>query len=337
MTQTYMVNRKELVYSWTMKKHDVVALGIAVMDIVAAPVGKTPFEHNKTPVDRVILAPGGDAANQAAHLARLGWRTALCCRLGEDALSRMFAAELSACGVDLSQAAISPESVMTAAVVLVAADGQRSILHRRGNNYDFCINDVDLDVIAGARALTVGSIYGCPKLDEDGLEQILAHAKAHGVMTFADMATDKRGLKLLGLKALLPYIDWFMPSEADSRYLTGGLECEEAARVFLEMGARNVVIKLGERGAYAHAEGFTGYVDAFAINAVDTTGSGDAFCAGLIHSLLRGQGAEEALSFACACGAYNALFMGAAAAALSQSAIEDFIEKTDRLSAGRGR
>ena len=176
-----------------MKNHDVVALGIAVMDILAAPVDKMLFEYDKTPVDSVILAPGGDAANQAAHLARLGWRTALCCRLGDDALSRMFAAELNACGVDLSHAAVSAESVMTAAIVLVAADGQRSILHRRGNNYDFCRDDVDLDIIADARALTVGSIFGCPKMDEDGLEEILIHAKRHDVLTFADMATDKRG------------------------------------------------------------------------------------------------------------------------------------------------
>ena len=90
----------------------------------------------------------------------------------------MFTAELAASGVDLSHATVSPESVMTAALVLVAADGQRSILHRRGNNYDFCRDDVDLNVIADARALTVGSIYGCPKLDEDGMEQILAQAKA---------------------------------------------------------------------------------------------------------------------------------------------------------------
>jgi sugar/nucleoside kinase (ribokinase family) len=325
------------VYSYTMKNYDVVALGIAVMDIVAAPVDKNLFEYNKTPVDSVILAPGGDAANQAAHLARLGWRTALCCRLGEDELSRMFTAELAAGGVDLSHAAVSPESVMTAAVVLVAADGQRSILHRRGNNYDFCREDVDLDVIAGARALTVGSIYGCPKLDEDGLEQILAHAKAHGVMTFADMATDKRGLKLAGIKPLLPYVDWFLPSEAESRYLTDGMDCEEAARVFLDMGVRNVVIKLGARGAYACGEGFAGYVDAFDIDAVDTTGSGDAFCAGLIHSLLSGQGAEEALTFACACGAYNALYRGAAAATLNRFTVENFIRKTGRRLAGGRR
>jgi sugar/nucleoside kinase (ribokinase family) len=156
-------------------------------------------------------------------------------------------------------------------------------------------------------------------------------------MTFADMATDKRGLKLAGIKPLLPYVDWFLPSEAESRYLTDGMDCEEAARVFLDMGVRNVVIKLGARGAYACGEGFAGYVDAFDIDAVDTTGSGDAFCAGLIHSLLSGQGAEEALTFACACGAYNALYRGAAAATLNRFTVEDFIRKTGRRLAGGRR
>jgi len=309
-----------------MKNYDVVALGLAVMDILAAPVDKSLFEHDKTPVNSIILAPGGDAANQATHLARLGWRTALSCRLGNDALSRMFAAEMAAYGVDLSHSATSDESVMTAAIVLVAADGQRSILHRRSNNFDFCIEDVDMDVIADTRVLTVGSIYGCPRLEEDGLEQILVHAKRNGVMTFADMATDKKRQKLNGLQTFLPHIDWFVPSEVDSLHLTDGLGCEDAAQAFLDAGAKNVIIKLGERGAYAHCAGFKGYVPAFSINAVDTTGSGDAFCAGLIHSLLNGRSTAEALEFASACGAYSALCMGAATAKLSQTTITEFIK-----------
>jgi sugar/nucleoside kinase (ribokinase family) len=313
-----------------MKEHDVVALGIAVMDIVAAPVDKMLFEHDKTPVDSIILTPGGDAANQATHLARLGRRVALSCRLGDDALGRMFSVELAASGVDLSHAVVSSQSVMTAAIVLVSEDGQRSILHRRGNNYDFCLSDVDMDVIAGAKALSVGSLYGCPKLEKDGLEQVLIHAKRHGVTTFADMATDKKRQRLDGLKTFLPYIDWFVPSEVDSIHLTDGLGCEDAAQVFLDAGAKNVIIKLGERGAYARCADFTGYIPAFVIDAVDTTGSGDAFCAGLIHSLLNGWRTEEALEFACACGAFSALHMGAATARLSQPVIMDFIRNTNR-------
>ncbi len=330
-----MVTACKLVYICNMSGYDVVALGIAVMDIVAAPADKTLFDQDKTPVESIILAPGGDAANQAADLAKLGRRVALCCRLGDDALGRLFLAELKACGVDLSHAVVSKQSVTSAAIALVSADGQRSILHRRGNNYDFCIGDVDMDVIANARALSVASFYGCPRLEEEGLEQILAHAKGHGVMTFADMASDKKGFRLAGLKPFLPYVDWFLPSEAESLHLTDGLGCADAAQAFLDRGVQNVVIKLGARGVYARCRGFSGYVSAFAIDAKDTTGSGDAFCAGLIHSLLDGQDTEAALEFGSACGAFNALYMGAATAPFSQPVIKEFIERTNRRSAER--
>ena len=316
-----------------MKRYDVTALGLAVMDILASPADKSLFDGEKTPVDSIIVAPGGDAANEAADLARLGRSVALCCRLGGDALGRLFAAEMEASGVDLSHVAVSAESVTTAAIVLVSADGQRNILHRRGNNYDFCIGDVDMGLIANARALTVGSFYGCPKLDEDGMEGILVHAKRHGVTTFADMATDKRGRKLDGIKTFLPYVDWFLPSEADSRHLTEGFSCEDAAKAFSDAGAKNVVIKLGERGAYARCRDYTGYIPAFIVDAKDTTGSGDAFCAGLIHALLDGKGTTEALDFACACGAFNAQYMGAASSQLSPKSIEEFMRTSSRWTA----
>lgn len=318
-----------------MKAYDVVALGIAVMDIAAAPADRELFENDKTTVDSIILSTGGDAANQASDLTRLGRRVALCCRLGGDALGRMFAAEMEARGVDLSHAAMSADSVTSAAVALVAADGQRRILHCSGNNHDFAIGDVDMDVIADTRALSVGSLYGCPRLEEDGMDRVLMHAKRHGAMTFADIATDKKRRMLEGLRSFLPHIDWFLPSEADSRQLTGGMNYKDAAEAFLDAGAKNVVIKLGERGAYARCRDFTGRVPAFDVTARDTTGSGDAFCAGLIHSLLDGKAAEEALEFACACGAFNALYMGAATAPFSEEAVEKLIGSTSRRTAER--
>ena len=317
-------------YIEAMKSFDVITLGIAVMDILARPADRTLFDHQNTKIDDVTVATGGDAANQAADLARLGWRVALSCRLGDDALGRLFQAEMASRGVDVSHVAVSVDSVTSAAIVLVASDGQRSIISRPGNNYDFSFADVDLDLIANARALSIGSLYGCLKLEAEGLEAILAHAKRHGVMTFADMSSDKNGTKLNGIRPFLPYIDWFVPSENDSELLTDGLNVEDAAQVFLDAGAKNVVIKLGPKGAYAHCLGFKGYVPAFDIDAVDTTGSGDAFCAGLIHSLLDGNNAGDALTFACACGAFNALHLGAATAPFSPVAIEYFIRNTPR-------
>ena len=318
-----------------MKSIDVVTMGIAVMDILARPADRTLFDRANTRVEDITLATGGDAANQAADLARLGRRAALSCRLGDDALGRMFLSEMVSRGVDTSHVAVTAQSVTTAAIVLVSPDGQRSILHRPGNNYDFSLADVDLDMIAHARALSVASLYGCPKLEEDGLETVLAHAKRHGLTTFADMASDKKGTKLDGIRPFLPFIDWFLPSDYDSAQLTDGLGPEDAAQAFLDAGAGNVVIKLGARGAYARCRDFTGVVPAYVIDARDTTGSGDAFCAGLIHSLLDGSSTEKAIDFACACGAFNSLYSGAANAPFSREAIGAFMNKIPRRTYGR--
>jgi sugar/nucleoside kinase (ribokinase family) len=236
-------------------------------------------------------------------------------------------------GVDLSHVAVSVESATTTAIVLVSAGGQRNILHCRGNNYDFCIGDVEMDIIANTRVLTVGSFFGCPRLDNDGMEGILAHAKKHNVMTFADMASDKHGRKQAGIKAFLPYVDWFLPSEADSRHLADEFSCEDAAKAFMDAGAKNVVIKLGAHGAYAHCHDFIGYVPAYIVDAKDTTGSGDAFCAGLIHGLLDGKKTSEALKYACACGAFNALYKGATTEHLSVKNIKGFMEHNRRSAA----
>jgi len=325
-----MFKLRHRVYIDSMKKFDVIALGIAVMDILAGPVDPTLFDHDNTRIKDITLATGGDAANQAADLARLGNRVALSCRLGEDALGRMFLSEMTARGVDVSHVAVSAQSVTSAAVVLVSPGGQRNIITRPGNNYDFCLDDIDIGMLKDARALSVGSLYGCLKLEEEGLEAVLARAKQEGLTTFADMSADKRNTKLKGISAFLPYIDWFMPSECESAHLTDGLGEKDAAQAFLDAGAKNVVIKMGERGAYVRSEDFAGYVPAFDIEAKDTTGSGDAFCAGLIHCLLDGSGTEEALAFACACGAFNALYSGAANAPFSPETIRRFIETTRR-------
>lgn len=315
-----------------MKPIDVITLGIAVIDIVARPADRTLFDRANTRIEDITLATGGDAANQAADLAKLGRRTALVCRVGDDSMGRLLLSEIAGTGADVSHVAVSPESVTATAIVLVSQDGQRNIISKRGSNDDFCLADIDLALIQKARALSVGSLFGCAKLEEDGLETVLKQAKQSGVATFADMAADKKGLRLKGIAPFLPYIDWFLPSDYDSTHLTDGLEVADAAKAFMDAGAKNVVIKLGRRGAYACCEGFTGYVPAFDIEAKDTTGSGDAFCAGMIHSLLGGNNAEEALTFACACGAFNALYFGAACAPINSEAIRRFIETTNRSS-----
>ncbi len=289
------------------KKTDVVTLGIAVVDITAYPVDRSIFDHDNTPIDEVMLTPGGDAVNQALFLAGLGRSVRLSCRLGDDFLGHFLAGRLSNAGVNIENMVLSPDSSTSSAIVLVSKTGERNIICKRGSNYDFCLDNVDMDAIANTRALSIGSIYGIPKLEEAGLAEVLQHTKKSGVVTFADMGSDKKNLRLDGVKPFLPFINFFMPSETESIHLTGENNPAKAAVIFKEYGAVGVIIKLGNRGAYADIPGFCGYINPFDINAVDTTGSGDAFCAGFIHGILSSQSSEHSLRFASACGAYNAL------------------------------
>ena len=313
-----------------MKKFDVIALGIAVMDILATPVDKSVFERENTTIDTMLLTPGGDAANQSVHLAKLGMRTALCCRVGRDSLGAMFLDMIAEAGVDLSLAAVSFDSVTSAAIALVASSGARNIIYRRGNNFDFCIDDIDMDALKETRALSIGSLYGMPKLEDDGLLEVIETAARNGAIIFSDMASDKKGLRLGGVLPFLPHIDYFMPSEAESTHLTGQPDCREAAQTFIDAGAKNVIIKLGGRGVYAHCKDYQGFFGPYRIAAKDTTGAGDAFCAGFVRSVLSGADITQALAFASACGAFNSLYLGAAASPISMDAIGAFMAAAPR-------
>ena len=314
----------------TAKKYDVIALGVAVVDMTAYPVDRSLFERDNTPVEKVLLAPGGDAVNQALSLSRLGDRVSLCCRLGDDSLGRFVLGEISGAGVKPENITLSADSVTSCAIVLVSKDGERNILCSKGNNYDFCISDINMDAIADTRALSVGSIYGIPKLEENGLTDVLSCAKKHGAVTFADMGSDKKDQRLDGLKPLLPYIDFFMPSDTESVHLTSENDPAKAAAIFKDCGAGGVIIKLGAKGAYADCPGFCGYITPFSISPLDTTGSGDAFCAGFIHSILADSNIPRALDFASACGAFAALSHGAVPSDISEHAIQHFIKTTLR-------
>ncbi len=93
----------------------------------------------------------------------------------------MLTGMLGACGVETTYVAASPESVTSAAIILVDANGQRNIISKRGNNYDFCREDINEDAITDTRALSIGSIYGMPKAGRRRAARRAAACLKHGV------------------------------------------------------------------------------------------------------------------------------------------------------------
>ncbi len=271
---------------------------------------------------------GGDAANQAVLLAKLGRKVSLSCRVGDDAFGSFISGQMQKHGVDTSRISVSADSATGVSVVLVSKGGKRCFLCKRGNNRDFCRADLDFSRIARARALSVAGLLALPGLENEGLLELFKTVKKSGLLTFADTMIRQKDASLSDISAFLPYIDYFLPSEEECRRLLHGCRVFDAAQSFIDAGAANVVIKQGSKGVYARCADFSGHVPAFAIKPKDTTGSGDAFCAGLIHAKLAGAGTREALDYACACGAFNAMHLGAAGCSISDDVISTFLRTT---------
>ena len=151
---------------------------------------------------------------------------------------------------------------------------------------------------------------------------------------------DKLKQGLPGITPFLPYIDYFLPSLYDALAMTGASNVQEAAKRYLNCGAKCVVIKCGSEGCYyatgeSAAGGFVlkefasgelcGTVPAVKVDPVDTTGAGDCMSALFISRILRGESVRDACRFACAGGSYSTLFLGASAEKLTERRILEWM------------
>ncbi len=133
---------------------------------------------------------------------------------------------------------------------------------------------------------------------------------------------------------LFASLDVLSPNESETEALTGRSirtlsETYAAADLLREMGARQVVLKLGGRGALWLADGIEQHVPAFPIEPVDTTAAGDAFTAALTVSLASGREMPEALHYANAAGALACLTLGAQPSMPTAAAVQEFLAREE--------
>ena len=260
-------------------------------------------------MDEVSLRGGGCALNTASALAKLGLRSAVVGKVGADALGDFVLGLLGERGVDADGVLRDPAAPTSATVVLVDAEGERTFLHVPGANGTLRADELDDQLFAG-RALHVAGSLVMPALDGEPTAAILGQARKRGVLTSLDTAFDATGRWERVLPSL-PYLDLFTPGLAEARALTGEDEPPRIAAWLRERGVREVALTMGADGCYAAGEGFEGFIDPVAVQAVDGTGSGDAFAAGLLYGKLAGWPFERAARLANAVGALATTAVGA--------------------------
>lgn len=309
------------------KEYDVICIGMALVDSIIKGFDPKPVSASGYRAESSSLNVGGEAVNEAMAAAKLGLKTGILCSLGQDAAGDLVAAALENCGVDTSLILRSAEHATPVTTMFVNEDGTRKSITNAAHRYNFH-PERDTGRFADARALILGSLFRAPFDDPKIIDGVLAVAKKNGQIVFADTKLPNFSfLKLEDLRRSAPMIDYITPNEDEARYYTGETRPEKMADVFLRWGAKNVVIKLGGKGCYFKNATESFLLPAYPIHAVDATGAGDNFAAGLAAEVLRGESHEAALRFANACGAICSTAVGAGTALKNREQVLAFMEK----------
>lgn len=291
---------------------DIVCVGILVADVLGKPVDSLPEKGKLGLVERMSLQIGGCAANVVIDLAKLGIKSTIVGKIGEDNFGKFLLDTLRSEKVDVEGIKLDRNVSTSASMVMIGGDGERSILHSFGANAKFTFEDIDLNIIRKSKILHIAGTFLMPDFDGVGTEKLLNFAHENGVICCLDTAWDSKGEWLSKIESSLRYLDWFMPSYDEACEISGKKDPEEIADFFISKGVRNVIIKLGEKGCYVRQnDGKAFIVDAFTrIKAIDTSGAGDSFCAGFLAGLYRGWGVPESAKFANAVGAHCIMEIG---------------------------
>jgi ribokinase len=267
---------------------------------------------------------GGKGANQAVAAARLGATTHFAGCVGDDAFGAMQRDALSAEGIDLTHLKIHAEEPTGTAVILVAEEGQNSIVVTPSANYGFTPDDV---AALEPTFATLDAVLLQLEIPLESVEATLDLARQCSVLSILDAGPAQKVPEALVQKA-----DIVSPNETEAEAMTGIVvasvdDAQKAAARLRDMGAGEVVVKLGAQGAF-YLGGEAYHVPAFTVDAVDTVAAGDAFTAALAMALAEGaMPRRDAITFANAAGALAATVHGAQPSMPARAAVEAFLEK----------
>jgi ribokinase len=276
--------------------YDLLVVGSANADLVID-VERRPAAGETVLGGDLAVHPGGKGANQAVAAARLGARTALLARVGDDGHGRMLLDSLRAAGADTVGVLVggAPTGV---ALITVDPEGDNSIVVSPGANSRLRPADV--------RAAT--SLFHASRVVSAQLEIPLETV----VEVVRNLAPDSRFVLNPSPPRELPTevlaaCDPLIVNEHEARVILGAAcvsdEPADWARLLLARGPRSVVVTLGARGALACDGSGVTPVPSVTVDAVDTTGAGDAFAAALAWRLGTGAALAEAAAFAARVGA----------------------------------
>jgi ribokinase len=296
---------------------DVIVIG-SVNEDVSVMTPRLPRPGETVIGTRHFFGPGGKGANQSVAVARLGGNVGLIAMVGADEVGGSMLEGLADEGVDVSGVGIDPEAATGIAVITIDANAENTIVVSPGANHRLTPEHIERNATAISNARVVLAQLEVP------LETIEAAARiSRGV--FCLNPAPARPLPA----ELLERVDVLVPNRSElsalsgSGVVVGNNEVADVARSLRPH--RPTVVTLGGDGAVLVEGAQTRRFQAFAVEAIDPTGAGDAFCGALAFSLSRGDALEEAVAFSSAAGAVSVTQAGAQSGMPSLGQVEALV------------
>ena len=320
-------------------------IGTATVDLFVSNLAAMPrSEGDEFTVDSLVFhddplrtSLGGNGANSACALARLGAPVELVGGLGQDHLGDWMAAQLADVGVGMANVRRYPGMGTATTLILSDAQQNRTAFHHPGANN--AVAAIDENLVRRSDILLLTSYSIMPGLRPRGALDLFRNARNSGTRTAVDIGPAiGEPPSLDELRPLLPHIDYFICNEHELDVATGGVELAAGMAAILEGGAGCVVIKRGAAGAvvFARAEREATArrprepteTPGFAVEVHTTVGAGDSFNAGFLLAVEEGASPEQAARFANAVAAIVVSTPGRPLDALSRQSVNRLLDST---------
>ncbi len=270
---------------------DIVCLGELLVDFVALEPRKLIHEG-----PRFQPAAGGAPANVAAGAAKLGLKSGFIGKVGEDSFGQFLKTTLQADGVNTEYLIEDPRIRTTLAFVAIGEEGERDFVFYRDPGADTQLTPDELNqtYFDGAKVFHFGSISLSQEPVRQATLEALAMAKRAGLVisydpNYRDTLWPSQEKAVEQMQLGMGFADVAKVSEDELLLITATVDSDAAASALLaqQPNLQCLLVSEGAGGCTAFTRQGSIHVPGFAVEAIDTTGAGDAFVAGFLASVLK--------------------------------------------------
>lgn len=280
-------------------------IGASCIDLLVSYVDIDKFFSGTYKVDNIKASYGGDALNQSIVLNKLNDDVRLITIVGDDTYGKDIISFLNNKNINYNNNIIQKDIETYISLVFIQNNGERLFVgNKNGSVRKLDLNHIEID--EDCEIVSFGSLFISNELNDEKLTKLFKEIKDRNIKLFVDCSNPKNNESVFNLNCL-KYIDYLFMNLKEARALTNLNNIDEIYDLFIENGVKNLIIKCDKDGAYYNHK----YYPAIKLDKViDTTGAGDSFVSGFIHSIANNSSIEQAIEFGNKLGNYACRHIG---------------------------